>query len=597
MATQCCSFLCHRSLLGLNHQGKYTRQMLRTFCSGFKNNLSSKDNLQRGPGLEHFLRLTSEHEETIALSGNELKVDKIPYLSQDDLYGMQRNVFFDVSGCQMNINDVEIAWSILKKHGFQRTTNVKDSDVILIMTCSVRENAEDKIWNKLQYYKHLKLARQLLPRTAVKTPVKIGVLGCMAERLKQTIIEKQKAVDLVCGPDAYRDLPRMLAPTHSNQTAVNVLLSLDETYCDVIPVRLNEHSPSAFVSVMRGCDNMCSYCIVPFTRGRERSRPIKTVLEEIRILSDQGIKEVILLGQNVNSYRDTSELQSQGCDITKTSQGFSTVYKPKVGGRRFAELLDKVSMVDPEMRIRFTSPHPKDFPDEVLHLIKDRVNICSQIHLPAQSGNNEVLQRMQRGYTREAYIDLVNHIRDTLPDIALTSDFIAGFCGETEEAHKESLSLIERVKYSFAFCFPYSMREKTRAFHRLNDDIPQDVKDRRHKELVATFRRQSLELNMDQIGNKQLVLVEGISKRSEIYLSTRNEANVKVIIPQQLIPDVNEPGSRRPISIGDYVAVQINDATSQTLIATPLYHTTLQDFAKHHSEDRWLNSFHVDIIS
>lgn len=582
MAIVSCSYLCQQTLQRLNLQRTYASKKLRRYYSKLKNNLESTNKLRNGPGLEHFMR-TNQQKDSLAQSSTVQGNEAVPYLSKNDFHGMERKVFFDVSGCQMNASDTEIAWSILEKHGFRRTTDVKDSDIILLMTCSVRENAEEKIWNKIRYYKHLKLARQLLPRTAVKTPVKIGILGCMAERLRETIIEKQKAVDLVCGPDAYRDLPRMLALTDSGQTAVNVLLSLEETYCDVIPVRLNDYSPSAFVSVMRGCDNMCSYCIVPFTRGRERSRPIKSILEEVHILSDQGIKEIILLGQNVNSYRDTSELYVQGCDVswqtTKTSKGFNTVYKPKVGGRRFAELLDKVSMVDSEMRIRFTSPHPKDFPDEVLYLIRERGNICNQIHLPAQSGNNEVLERMQRGYTREAYIELVWHIRDILPDVALTSDFIAGFCGETEHAHQDSLSLIEQVKYTFAYCFPYSMREKTRAFHRLKDNVPQDVKDRRHMELVAAFRQQSLKLNMDQIGCKQLVLVEGKSKRSNSYLSARNEAGTKVVIPQQMIPHLTHPDATRQVSVGDYVVVQINDATSQTLIATPLYHTTLQEFA------------------
>ncbi|KAL6094256.1 hypothetical protein STEG23_034411 [Scotinomys teguina] len=301
-------------------------------------------------------------------------------------------VYLETYGCQMNVNDTEIAWSILQKSGYLRTSSLQEADVILLVTCSIREKAEQTIWNRLHQLKALKTKR---PRSRV--PLRIGILGCMAERLKGQLLDREKMVDLLAGPDAYRDLPRLLAVVESGQQAANVLLSLDETYADIMPVQTSPSATSAFVSIMRGCDNMCSYCIVPFTRGRERSRPVASILEEVRKLSEQGLKEVTLLGQNVNSFRDNSEVQFNNAVSTNLSRGFTTNYKTKQGGLRFSHLLDQVSRIDPEMRIRFTSPHPKDFPDEVLQLIHERHNICKQIHLPAQSGSNRVLDAMRRG--------------------------------------------------------------------------------------------------------------------------------------------------------------------------------------------------------
>lgn len=407
----------------------------------------------------------------------------------------------------------------------------------------------------------------------------------MAERLKHQIIERDKMVDVVCGPDAYRDLPHLLsASLHTGHSAVNVQLSLEETYADVVPVRSQPSSPSAFVSIMRGCDNMCTYCIVPFTRGRERSRPMASIVDEVRALSDQGVKEVTLLGQNVNSYRDLSYTSSySGVDlaaVTELSHGFRTVYKPRSGGRRFADLLDTVSLVNPEMRVRFTSPHPKDFPDEVLALISERPNICRQLHVPAQSGSDRMLATMGRGYTRTAYMDLIQHIRHIIPDVALSSDFIAGFCGETETDHQDTVMLIQQVKYNFAFCFPYSMRQKTRAYHRLSDDVPHEVKQRRHMELTATFRREVEKIHTSHIGSRQLVLVEGDSKQSSKDLAGRNEANTRVIFPKAELPCDRHSMEQRPVLRGDYVVVQILSGTSQIMRGVPLYHTTLQDFWK-----------------
>ncbi|XP_067947784.1 mitochondrial tRNA methylthiotransferase CDK5RAP1-like isoform X2 [Watersipora subatra] len=454
--------------------------------------------------------------------------------------------------------------------------NHEKADVIFLMTCSIREGAEKRIWGRVDTLQGLK-------RTRVngQPQVKIGILGCMAERLKSQILEERKSVDLVCGPDAYKDLPRLLSITHSGQTAVNVMLSLDETYADVMPVRLNPESPSAFVSIMRGCENMCSYCIVPFTRGRERSRPIASILDEVRMLRDQGIKEVTLLGQNVNSYRDLSESKyaSEEKLPTKMAKGFKTVYKTKLGGTRFADLLDHVSRVDPEMRIRFTSPHPKDFPDEVLDLINERSNICNQLHMPAQSGSTAVLESMRRGYTREAYLQLVHHVKKRIPDVKLSSDFISGFCGETEEDHHATLTLLDLVRYHRVFHFPYSLREKTHAHRALKDDVPQEVKLRRHEEVRAKCRGIFSELNAADVGQTQLVLIESESKRSSDDWAARNDGNTKVIFPKGSVPTSYAGANLKTPSIGDYVAVRITSSTSATLRGKPMFTSGIKDFA------------------
>lgn len=367
---------------------------------------------------------------------------------------VNNKVYFETYGCQMNVNDTEIAWSILQNNGYVRTNTAAEADVILLVTCSIREKAEQTIWNRLKQLAYFKKTRNIS-----QGPLRIGLLGCMAERLKEEILQREKLVDVLAGPDAYRDLPRLLAVAETGQQAANVLLSLDETYADIMPVQTSANSFSSFVSIMRGCDNMCTYCIVPFTRGRERSRPIHSILEEVKMLSSQGVKEVTLLGQNVNSYLDKSSVQFPAAETPQLSRGFKTVYKPKKGGLRFVDLLDQVSRIDPEMRIRFTSPHPKDFPDEVLYLIRERRNICNQLHIPAQSGSNKVLEAMRRGYSREAYIDLIHNIREHIPDVSLSSDFITGFCQETEEDHQQTISLLREVTYNSTFLFAYSMRK------------------------------------------------------------------------------------------------------------------------------------------
>lgn len=380
-----------------------------------------------------------------AVHDDSEQTDAPPYV-EDNAIGGRKRVRFEVYGCQMNVSDAEVAWSLLRQRDFQQVSDVDSADVVLLVTCSIRENAESKIWQRLHYLSSVKKRR----------PLKIGVLGCMAERLRKQIVDRTPAVDVVAGPDSYRHLAQMLTDS-DQQTQINTILSADETYADIRPVQLARTNPTtAFVSIQRGCDNMCSFCIVPFVRGRERSRPIASLVDEIRQLSESGVRQVTLLGQNVNSYRDLSESQhSAARSSTHLSAGFRENYRAKSGGSRFADLLDRVSLVDREMRIRFTSPHPKDFPPAVLDLIAERPNICRHIHLPAQSGNSAMLERMRRGYTREAYLELVDEIRARIPDVALTSDFIAGFCGESEEEHRDTLSLIDRVRYQFIYTFPY----------------------------------------------------------------------------------------------------------------------------------------------
>ncbi|GLD62144.1 CDK5 regulatory subunit-associated protein 1 [Lates japonicus] len=540
---------------------RVTSRERRTTVNKFKTQLAS------GPSFQDFIKGVSVIR-THAADGEYS--DTHGYLSQELEMGNSRKVYFETYGCQMNVNDTEIAWSILQRRGYERTVDLNEADVVLLVTCSIREKAEQTIWNRLQQLKAMKRKR-----LKTRTPMKIGILGCMAERLKTDLLEQEKLVDVLAGPDAYRDLPRLLTVADGGQQASNVLLSLEETYADIMPVHHAPQGYSAFVSIMRGCDNMCSYCIVPFTRGRERSRPVSSILEEVRMLSDQGVREVTLLGQNVNSYRDTSE-QFCGSDPTQLSRGFKTVYRTKQGGLRFSDLLDRVSRIDPDMRIRFTSPHPKDFPDEVLHLIAERGNICKQIHLPAQSGSSQVLKAMRRGYTREAYLDLVKNIKRIIPEVSLSSDFISGFCGETEDDHQQTLTLIREVGYNVGFLFAYSMRKKTHAYHRLQDDVPAEVKQRRLEECISVFREEAARVNTALIGSTELVLVEGESKRSAEDLCGRTDGNMKVIFPKQDVAAQAPESDAAPINAGDYVLVKILSANSQSLRGRALSHSSLR---------------------
>lgn len=538
-----------------------------------------RESLASGPSLNQFLQnepSPANTNETDLTEAHNLYFHSAQYHQNDikPIAPKLQKVYFEVYGCQMNVSDTEVVYGILSQSNrFERVQNEHQADIILIMTCSIREGAETKIWNRLKSLRSLKQKH--------KKTLKIGILGCMAERLKETIVQKEKIVDVICGPDAYRTLPTLLDDANKmGSVAMNVQLSLEETYADISPLKLNSDSKTAFVSIQRGCDNMCSFCIVPFVRGRERSRPIASICDEIRTLSELGYKDVTLLGQNVNSYRDTSETSHVvAAEPPVLSKGFKSNVKLKAGGRRFADLLDAVSVINPEMRIRFTSPHPKEFPDELLVLMKERANVCKQIHLPAQSGSSTCLERMRRGYTREAYLELVQRIRDIIPNVALSSDFIAGFCGESDDEHRDSVSLVEMVRYSFCFAFPYSMRRKTKAFHRFKDDVPDEVKSKRHMEIIEAFRKGAEELNRSRVGQVHLVMVEGESRRSGADFAGRNDHNTTVIFEKCEVPGGSTGGGARVPSVGDYVACRISGATSQTLRAVPLYITTLQEFS------------------
>lgn len=530
------------------------------------------ERIQRGPGFQDFFavkpasRLKTDEEEHVDTS--------VPYLNSIDFNGNGRKVHFEVYGCQMNTNDTEVVFSILKENGYLRCQEPEEADVIMLVTCAVRDGAEQRIWNRL---KHLRAMKN--KRSTRRHPLQLTLLGCMAERLKEKLLEQEQCVDVIAGPDSYKDLPRLLAISrHYGNSAINVLLSLDETYADVMPVRLNSESPTAFVSIMRGCDNMCTYCIVPFTRGRERSRPLASIVAEVKALAEQGVKEVTLLGQNVNSYRDRTAQEEQDSLKATPVPGFSTVYKPKTGGTPFAALLRSVAQAVPDMRIRFTSPHPKDFSDEVLEVIRDHPNVCKQLHLPAQSGNTQVLERMRRGYSREAYLELVQHIRQFLPNVGLSSDFICGFCGETEEEFQDTVSLIQQVQYNVAYLFAYSMREKTTAHRRYKDDVPINVKNERLQRMVQVFREGATQLHRKMEGQEQLILIEGKSKRSDAHWFGRNDANIKVIVPSIYVPISGDSTARKSFGVGDFLAVRIEESNSQVLKGTPLELSNITDF-------------------
>ena len=442
-----------------------------------------------------------------------------------------KKLYLESYGCQMNFADSEVVASILVKDGYETTRNVDEADVVFINTCSIRENAEAKVRKRLTEFKSKKVTNPNLV---------IGILGCMAERLKKALLEEEKLVDLIAGPDSYRDLPNLIEEVGTGQKAVNVLLSRDETYADITPVRLDQGGVSAFVSITRGCDNMCSFCVVPFTRGRERSRDPKTIVDECKLLFADGYREVTLLGQNVDSYR--WNLTSKG-EIKSETEATTN----------FAQLLEMVALVSPELRIRFSTSHPKDMVDEVLHMMASYENICPYIHLPVQSGNTEVLGRMNRGYSREWYLDRIAAIRRIMPDCAITTDIISGFCGETEEQHQETLSLMDEVIYDYAFMYKYSERPKTLAERRFEDDVPDDVKGRRLEEIINKQLQHSLILNERQIGSIHKVLIEGHSKRSTEDYCGRTGGNKMVIFPKSSVEK------------GSYVHVKISSCTSATL--------------------------------
>lgn len=442
-----------------------------------------------------------------------------------------RKLYIESYGCQMNFSDSEIVASILMDKGFETTKDYKDADVVFINTCSIRENAEQRVRNRLKEFESAK----------AKNPgMVVGVLGCMAERLKAKFLEEEKLVDVVVGPDAYRDLPNLIEKVDEGGRAVNVLLSREETYADISPVRLNSNGISAFISIMRGCDNMCSFCVVPFTRGRERSRDVESIVKEAQDLFNAGYKEVTLLGQNVDSYKYTPAV-AEGEEA-----------KPTVN---FAQLLALVAEVSPELRIRFSTSHPKDITDEVLYTMAKYENICKYIHLPVQSGNSRVLELMNRTYDREWYINRIEAIRRIIPECGISTDVITGFCTETEEEHQETLSMMDYVKYDYAYMFAYSERPGTLAAKRYEDDIPEEVKKRRLTEIVDLQREHSLYRIEKFVGQVQKVLIEGTSKRSDKDFCGRNDQNTMVVFPVD-----------GRYKVGDYVNVLGESCTSATLI-------------------------------
>jgi MiaB/RimO family radical SAM methylthiotransferase len=503
--------------------------------------------------------------------------------------------FLETYGCQMNVNDTDIVKTILEAHGYVRAASAEETDVLLLNTCAIRENAESKIWQRLGYFKNF-IREQ--PKGGRRGPV-VGVLGCMAERLKEKLLE-DKMASLVVGPDAYRDLPRLidvvrpLSGAASVEQAMNVNLSIDETYGDITPVR-EASDTSVFVSIMRGCNQNCSYCIVPRTRGRERSRAMSSILDEVKYLADVGTKEIWLLGQNVNSYsyfggskRPTKADASRDYFAEEYAKGFSSVYKPlRDGSKRFADLLHAVAEVSPEVRIRFTSPHPKDFSDEVIQAIKSHDNICKQIHMPAQHGDSNVLKRMNRGYTREAYDDLVAHIRSSIPGIALSTDMIAGFCGESEEEHKASVDLLRTTQFDNAFLFAYSLRDKTPAARQLVDDVPEAIKKRRLQDLIHEYRNGLQRASAAEIGKRHIVLVEGPSRKNpETQLTGRTDTFKRVVFPNIFVPASLEkschPSALVGLHAGDYVAVEIQFAGGgATLVGKPIARTTITEYRHH----------------
>lgn len=440
--------------------------------------------------------------------------------------GGSRQVYLETYGCQMNVSDSEIVASVLIENNFGLTHDLDSADIVLINTCAVRENAEQKVRRRLQEIRSHKKRKHL--------NMKIGVLGCMAERLKMQFLEEENLVDLVVGPDAYRDLPGLLERTfETGQAAVNVQLSREETYADIAPVRYGSNGVTAFVSIMRGCDNMCSFCVVPFTRGRERSRPVSSIIAECADLVEAGYKEVTVLGQNVNSYS----------------------YGENGSAVNFAELLYRISLLSDSLRIRYSTSHPKDCSDELLHVHRERENVCNAIHLPVQHGNTDVLRRMRRTYTREEYLHLIERARNIVPGISLSTDIIAGFCGETDDEHADTLSLMKQVQYDHAFMFMYSERPDTHAARKFVDDVPARKKKERLSEIIALQNEISLVNNQKEIALRYSVLVEGPSRRSDEQLSGRTDTNKMVVF------------DRGVFEKGDYVDVMITDCTSATLLA------------------------------
>ena len=448
-----------------------------------------------------------------------------------------RKLYIESYGCQMNFSDSEIVASILAKEGFNTTDDLAEADLVLVNTCSIREKAETTVRKRLEKFNSVKKTRPHM---------KVGVLGCMAERLKSQLLEEEKIVDMVVGPDAYKDLPNLIQEIDEGRNAVNVILSKDETYGDVAPVRLNSNGVTAFVSITRGCDNMCTFCVVPFTRGRERSRDPQSVVAEVNELWEQGYREVTLLGQNVDSYL------WYGGGLKKDFEKATEIQKATAV--TFAGLLELVAEAQPRMRVRFSTSNPQDMTLDVVTTMAKYRNICNYIHLPVQSGSNKVLKAMNRLHTREEYMKLIDDIRRILPDCGISQDMIAGFPTETEEDHQDTLSLMEYVKYDFGFMFAYSERPGTLAARKMEDDIPDSVKKRRLQEIIKLQQEHSLYRTRQHVGKTEEVLIEGPSKKSDEHWMGRTTHNTVVVFPKE------------SYHVGEFVNVKINDCTSATLL-------------------------------
>ncbi|WP_445381268.1 tRNA (N6-isopentenyl adenosine(37)-C2)-methylthiotransferase MiaB [Robiginitalea sp. IMCC43444] len=449
----------------------------------------------------------------------------------------KRKLYIESYGCQMNFSDSEIVASILGQEGFNTTQEMEEADLILVNTCSIREKAELTVRKRLEKFNAVKRE---------KPNLKVGVLGCMAERLKSQLLEEEQIVDMVVGPDAYKDLPNLVREVDEGQQAVNVILSKEETYGDVAPVRLNSNGVTAFVSITRGCDNMCTFCVVPFTRGRERSRDPQSILQEVGQLWEKGFKEVTLLGQNVDSYL------WYGGGLKKDFEKASAIQQATAVN--FANLLEQVATAYPKMRIRFSTSNPQDMTVDVIESMARHRNICNYIHLPVQSGSDRILKAMNRLHTREEYMALIDTIRDLIPDCGISQDMIAGFPTETEEDHQQTLSLMEYVKYDFGFMFAYSQRPGTLAARKLEDDIPEPVKKRRLREIIELQQQHSRLRNQQHLGKVEEVLIEGTSKKSDAQWMGRNTQNTVVVFPKE------------QYKVGDFVMVEIHECTSATLI-------------------------------
>ncbi len=447
----------------------------------------------------------------------------------------KRHFYIESYGCAMNFADTEVVAAILQSNGFGATSNSEEADLVFINTCSIREKAEVTVRKRLTEFKRLKKA---------KPGLLVGVLGCMAERLKEQFLQQEKLVDLVVGPDAYRTLPSLIQEAETGQKGVNVLLSREETYADISPVRLNSNGVNAFVSIMRGCNNMCSFCVVPFTRGRERSRDPQSILNECKDLFEKGYREITLLGQNVDSYYWNplkNALETEAADDLVT----------------FAMLLERVALIDPLLRVRFSTSHPKDITDEVLFTIKKYENICNYIHLPVQSGSSRILQLMNRTYSREWYLSRLERIKELIPDCGLSTDVITGFCTETEDDHQETLSLMEYCRFDLAYMYFYSERPGTLAARRFADDVPEEIKKRRLQEIIDLHRINTLKSMQKDVGKTFKVLIEGTSKKNEAELYGRNDQNKVIVFP------------KGNLKKGEYVNVKVHSCTSGTLIGTP----------------------------